>query len=601
MNPSVATPQHDQDVVLCRHQLFDAFSHLAGEFQNAHSRVKLREHQVLEELRQLNRQLDATASEDHHRLSGEQPVTQAFRQWLDELTRVRQQWAQRVVTYERGTEFRAKVGDSFLVYVYGKVNAGKSSLGNYIATGHHKPGHEHVTQYHQKNLIFGWQAAASGEPKQVQEGSLKAGFGVDRQECTRDIQYFTLPGLTWVDSPGLHSKTPENGELARRYAESADLVVYVMSAANPARESDLQEIRTLLALKKPMVFVITRADAFEEDEIDGEIVQQRVMMSPEERQAQISYVRQALHDQLEDPDDRRALANAEITTLSVTYAEEAETLQALQESGVPAFMTQMQSLVATKSVTMKLETPERNLKAFCKDLCASIKRLSQSQMELQGSLKELNESVDDIRQRMISALQNELRDIVNNVEPEVYQQPRQLAQQIREALQPRINVRIEQALQEQLEQLDHEITTALDFSDASDLPGFEPHYKEYKYSNEAKTRIGSGAGGGILGGVIGFFVGGPLGSAIGATIGSAVGERAGAALSGIKTAYIPNGDNREEIEQAAIDFFSRDIEKAIDTHYVHPIRNSTVVVQQTLTTSLKALENFRKICDDKSL
>lgn len=174
------------------------------------------------------------------------------------------------------------MGDSFLVYVYGKVNAGKSSLGNYIATGHHKPSREQVTQYHRECLTYGWQAA-SAEHNQVQEGRLEAGFGVDRQECTRDIQYFTLPGLTWVDSPGLHSKTPENGELARRYAESADLVVYVMSAANPGRDTDLQEIRTLLALKKPMVFVITRADAFEEDEIDGEIVQQRIMMSSEDR------------------------------------------------------------------------------------------------------------------------------------------------------------------------------------------------------------------------------------------------------------------------------------------------------------------------------
>ncbi|PQJ96335.1 hypothetical protein [Chromatium okenii] len=41
--------------------------------------------------------------------------------------------------YQRNTEFRENFGDSLLVYVYGKVKAGKSSIGNYVAYGHGDP------------------------------------------------------------------------------------------------------------------------------------------------------------------------------------------------------------------------------------------------------------------------------------------------------------------------------------------------------------------------------------------------------------------------------------------------------------------------------
>ena len=66
-----------------------------------------------------------------------------------------------------------------------------------------------------------------------------------------------MPGLTWVDSPGLHSVNRANGDLAREYVEHADLILYTMSSQAPGRASDMGEIGELLADKKSLMVLLT--------------------------------------------------------------------------------------------------------------------------------------------------------------------------------------------------------------------------------------------------------------------------------------------------------------------------------------------------------
>ena len=121
--------------------------------------------------------------------------------------------------------------------------------------------------------------------------------------------------MTWVDSPGLHSVTPENGALASDYADVADLIVYPMHTGNPGRTGDLAEIRGLLRARKRFLVIITQCDRPEEDEApDGTIVQLWVMKDRAARQGQIDYVRRAV----------AAGGDAvplDILSLSVRYAE----------------------------------------------------------------------------------------------------------------------------------------------------------------------------------------------------------------------------------------------------------------------------------------
>jgi polynucleotide 5'-kinase involved in rRNA processing len=59
-----------------------------------------------------------------------------FRNILEETN---QNWQKKIATQDTGVHFRAGFNDSLLVFVYGKVKSGKSSLGNYMAWGHTDP------------------------------------------------------------------------------------------------------------------------------------------------------------------------------------------------------------------------------------------------------------------------------------------------------------------------------------------------------------------------------------------------------------------------------------------------------------------------------
>ena len=128
-------------------------------------------------------------------------------------------WRKRVEQYDRNTEFREDFGDSLLVYIYGKVKAGKSSLGNYVAYGHGDPDPAVIRATQEggtQPAFFMRDAANSSELAQTGKNLHERGkFFVGSMEATTEIQGFRLPGLTWIDSPGLHSVTPENGDLSK--------------------------------------------------------------------------------------------------------------------------------------------------------------------------------------------------------------------------------------------------------------------------------------------------------------------------------------------------------------------------------------------------
>ena len=82
----------------------------------------------------------------------------------------------------------------------------------------------------QKTEVKGGDAAKEAETKKE--------FRVGATEATSSIQGFSLDGLTWIDSPGLHSINQENGDLAKDYVEHADLILYTMKSDSPGRRAD---------------------------------------------------------------------------------------------------------------------------------------------------------------------------------------------------------------------------------------------------------------------------------------------------------------------------------------------------------------------------
>lgn len=579
--------QHDTD----RHRLLATFAGLAEQFAQAKADIAHTERHIDAALQRLEKQLKPQRPLINVDLKNTHPVAQAFEHYHQQFQNIAHNWQQQVQQYERNTAFRKRLGDAFLLYVYGKVNSGKSSLGNYVATGSDTPSHALVQQLKLKTgLQFGLQEVSS--VGKIHEDELQQGFGVDRKECTCAIQYFLLPGLNWVDSPGLHSKNPQNGDLAREYANSADLIVYIMSAANPARQSDMQEIEQLLNLGKPLMILITRADTKQPvlSKLGDEIEYQTVMFSEADQQAQINYVRAELDRLLANDQTRQALVKTEIVPVSVKVAQ----TQGAEISGMGRLFTLMSELTQKESVQLKLNTPKNNLAHFVQHLLASVTRLEKGLDNLSAAIADSEQYIREGREEIIATLQQSLNIVLNQAMQQYQGDNKALLRRVGEHLNEELKCVIEDKLREQLKQLDQTVQDALDFSDASDLPGFEQHFTTISYSNGATRGALGGLFGAVLGGIAGFVVGGPLGAAIGSTLGGAAGGVGGKALSEQLVRHIPNGDNRDQIENKVRELFTQGLIRAVDTHYADPAREAHVPIQQRMLDSRTALQQFKQ-------
>ena len=80
------------------------------------------------------------------------------------------------------------------------------------------------------------------------EGSFEEGI----TETTARIQGVKLGSrLVLVDSPGLHSVTGKNGELTRRFTDSADAVLWLTPSTSPGQVQELDDLRIELQNQNP--------------------------------------------------------------------------------------------------------------------------------------------------------------------------------------------------------------------------------------------------------------------------------------------------------------------------------------------------------------
>ena len=603
------------NVVNCsdpRQEFISSMKGLSSQFSAAKEDVRAREKALTAALNRLDYSLEHKIGDTaKDRLANDNPLVQAARNADEKVAARLAVWKNKIEIYDRNTELREDFGDSLLVFVYGKVKAGKSSLGNYVAYGHGDPDADLIRSAQEMGLqpaFFMKDAANSTEVEQKDKALRARGkFSVGAMETTTEIQGFRFPGLTWVDSPGLHSVTPENGKLSKSYADAADLIIYPMNSGQPGRASDLVEIADLLHARKAFVVVISRCDKVEIDfDDEGSKVSTRLMKTPKDRQNQIDYVRQEI---LAKADMAiRQLLDADVMTLSVTFAQEnGDDPAMLRESGMSGLFEKLTALTQTKGVSLKKEAPLNNLRTFVDMVLDG----ELSVTSLRADLKMLEDSVT--RQRTSLSRKQQavtgrvMLDLDLAIEHEVMRQRasrnvKALSQACGKLVQDIVVRHTNEALAEVLLDTQTSINEAVKFDEFKDLPEFCDLTEDITLSNKGKGRAIGGALGGLIGG-IGILLAIPTGgtsllvsAAAGtaaATAGSWAGSKAGSALSGETIITVRVGDNtREVIDQttrAASDIAQAAVFKTfqkLDQDYLIPLENSS----RNIVTALEIFE-----------
>ena len=269
-------------------------------------------------------------------------------------------WQTHIQRLIDGSDFVNRHEKSILALVFADVNAGKSTLGNFVG-GWDLRDTAYADLYLPHDCEVETYSKASREDRNVRKIDH---FVENATEATSTIQHYTLQqGLTWVDTPGLHSLTAEHGELAQEYIQFADLVVYLTPSSSPFKSDEREMLGKLFRMGKPVILAITKSDIVDEDEMDGKIVYKRLPKSPHDRQAQENYVT----EQVREISGHDNLENSHVLSLSVKLARDAvaaQDSQMYEASNLPRFLAQMGDILSAKAIDLKMRRPRAEVNSF---------------------------------------------------------------------------------------------------------------------------------------------------------------------------------------------------------------------------------------------
>lgn len=565
-----------------RTELLQVFKQVAGEFDQVQRQVDQHERSIKQALDELDR-IRGISPWNQSSLPPEHPFLSFARACQQNLDERFEEWIRQVRNYDRNTRFRSTFGDSLLIFVYGKVKAGKSSLGNYLAYGRTEPDPQLIADAVHKPVFFSETSTNLCEQTDDAQIRQNGRFGVDVVEATSSIQGFRLPGLTWIDSPGLHSVNSANGELTKDYVDSADLVIFLSNSESPGRRSDLDEAAGLLRKGKNLMLLITGSDTTDVDvDDDGDLVENLVMKADSERQQQIVYVTQALREQVPE----RALDDVKIHSISVRYGEEGtaeEQADRWRNSGLAGFAADIERLARAEGLHIKRQVPLKNLQTFCQGLRDSIKLqlsiLADMQCKMVQARKELQGSTD----RTLSQLQQRLPTEIDRLADEHALDDRGFSAAcwaLFDRLYAQCVGELCQAIGQKFEDVSHAAQSVAPAG--KPLPGFASRTRRVEYQSRRNEGIGKAGGAGLggWGGAeagaalgtmvapgVGTVVGGLIGAAVGGWLGAKAGGAAGSQFNESGAFDIVVGDNRDEVSLTTREHFINHAEDRLNRLY----------------------------------
>lgn len=292
-------------------------------------------------------------------------------------------------------KFQDDLKNNFVVIIFGKVKAGKSSLGNFIAAN--SP---------DKNIeFFKYDEAGKEESIKKLTELDENSFAVDNLECTNAIQGFKYSSLAWIDTPGLFSMTDENEKLAKAYIEAADFIIFPLSSEAPQEMENVKAIKELIEqANKKVTVIITKSDFPEEDECECAsekgcekckkgIIKTYKNKSDKRRKEQEVGVLQELKD-------IKSNLVGDIFSISAFTAKEALKKgdeELYKGSNMDKFYSMFIDVIENKASKFKAHAPSENLQAFKNKILYSEQN---SLKTIEDSLLKLQDDLDDEKRQM---------------------------------------------------------------------------------------------------------------------------------------------------------------------------------------------------------
>lgn len=464
-------------------------------------------------------------------------------------------------------KFRSDLSNYFIVIIFGKVKAGKSSLGNFIAKNKLES---------QKVEFFKYDEAGKKQSIKKLEEIEEDSFATNNLECTVEIQGFKLDGMAWIDTPGLGSMVKENGDLAKEYIQSADYIVYPTSSDSPLQLDEREQLKELFEQNKKVSICITKSDEQDEDECECssengcencnkgivKIIKNKLSSNRKEQEI---FVKEEI-DKLIPKDKEYILGDIfSISTHTAKKGLDSSDNELFEDSNIPKFYELLTDVIKDKASKLKADTPYEGLKSFIdfnilgSDTIkqnSSIKNIKLELESLEQVIKESNERFEILKENSTNDLVSEIEFIISKYSSEINKSnSKEIFLQIDNEINKKMFQIIEKNISEILNNFDASFKS-LSTTFSSNEFIIDDVYESIKVDTSSRNKkIGAGVFGtlgSILSGI--FLASNPIGWIVAGTIvaGAAAGYAGGklGEFSGsIDEEKIVVGDNKEQVLQ----------------------------------------------------
>ncbi|HIF9315931.1 TPA: dynamin family protein [Photobacterium damselae] len=405
--------------------------------------------------------------------------------------------------------------DRVIFLVFGKVNAGKSSFCNFLTS--------QFDASQIKRFRF--------ENGQVQYFDEVFAEGV--VETTVTIQGVELGNnLVLLDSPGLHSVNDENGDLTRRFTDSADAVLWLTPSSSPGQVQELNDLKLELEKKKPLQPVITRSDVMDEeyDEEYDDIIQILKNKSQDVRLLQEDDVIQRVRGL-----DLAVPVKPAVSISVFAYKKYCDSDNAFAEAGLDRLFGCLESII-NEAKAYKVKKAEQQIINFLDtDVLGSLNQHVKPQVN--ALIKDSQEVINDLRHSKRSLSLEITNEVVVNI-PDIVERHAKsrnkeaMSQEINQLLEHTINGSLQKVLSEYVSQM-QAVSCALSSDSLGEFEDITVDIEQVKGGVAKSVSSSVGAAGGAATGAyvgslifpgVGTVIGGALGGLLGGTAASYAGE-----------------------------------------------------------------------------
>lgn len=347
-------------------------------------------------------------------------VEKAAQKSLENLREIIKTWSEKIEADRKGKQFIKKNEKYLVVMVFGAVKAGKSSLGNFFAgkkffnapfDNHYKKIAKPIFETEERGRNTGDIEKDSHGDTWFQEGVI---------DTTGAIQYFTLSGLRWIDSPGTGAvgkigDTKNMTALVEEYLSYTDMCIFLMNSSEPGLQDDMKYMQKLSREGQEALIVITKSDKKDEDEDeDGNLISVLVPKSPSDRKLQEDDTCRRVKERYPDIDENKFRAISISTALASEAVENCDDAK-FKDSHLDILMKILGNKVSDNAIARKQENPRRLLNSFVDTVIDDLKNFDTDIENIFAQVEKYKNGMQRLSTVIVANVLREVRAEVSEV------------------------------------------------------------------------------------------------------------------------------------------------------------------------------------------